>query len=309
MTGMNHMKHNNGEKQGTFQIHCAPNILCVIGKSPLIQIGRVYAKLETTNPSGSVKDRMANYMADKAEKSGALKPGTRIIEVTSGNTGIAFAMIAAHRGYRFTAVMPASMSLQRRHMMEAFKAEIILTPAEEDMAGAVIRYNELIKEYPDAWLPRQFENPDNIAAHREGLGREIVEQTNGRVDAFVAGIGTGGTLIGVAQALKEANPSVKIIGVEPEESAVLSGGKPGFHEIQGIGEGFIPKLIQDHMDLIDEIITIKSNDARVMGERLAKKYGILVGISSGANILAARKARKYFRHVVTVLSDRGERYL
>lgn len=306
---MNHMKHNNEKKQGTFQIQCAPNILCVIGKSPLIQIGRVYAKLETTNPSGSVKDRMAHYMADKAEKSGALKPGSRIIEVTSGNTGIAFAMIAAHRGYRFTAVMPASMSLQRRHMMEAFKAEIILTPAEEDMAGAVIRYNELIKEYPDAWLPRQFENPDNIAAQREGLGREIAEQTNGRVDAFVAGIGTGGTLIGVAQALKEVNPSVKIIGVEPEESAVLSGGKPGFHEIQGIGEGFIPKLIQDHMDLIDEIITIKSNDARVMGERLAKKYGILVGISSGANILAARKARKYFRHVVTVLPDRGERYL
>jgi len=306
---MKQIKRNNRKKQDAFEIRCSPDVLCTIGKTPLIQIGKIYAKLETTNPSGSVKDRMVHYMVYKAEKDGKLKPGSRIIEVTSGNTGIAFAMIAAHRGYRFTAIMPESMSLQRRHMMEAFKAEIILTPAEEDMAGAIKKYNKIIKKYPDAWLPKQFENPDNIAAHREGLGKEIIEETNGRVDAFVAGIGTGGTLIGVAQALKEVTPHVKIIGLEPEESSVLSGGRAGFHEIQGIGEGFIPKIVQEHMDLIDEIVKVKSNDAIAMGDLLARKYGILVGISSGANVLVATKVRDRYRNVVTILPDRGERYL
>lgn len=285
------------------------DILDTIGNTPLIKIGKIYAKLETTNPTGSVKDRMAYYMVKKAKERGELKRSGKIIEVTSGNTGISFAMISALSGYKFIAVMPESMSMERRKMMKAFGAEIILTPSEEDMEGALKRYEKLIKRHPDAWLPKQFENPDNIAAHREGLGREIIEQTNGKVDAFVAGIGTGGTLIGVAQALKKVNPHVKIIGVEPEESAVLSGGKPGTHKIQGIGEGFIPKLVKDNIEFIDEVIAIKSSDAVNMTKKLATDYGILAGISSGANVLAAIKVSEKHKNVVTVLPDRGERYL
>ncbi len=289
--------------------NCAKRMEECLGKTPMIRIGNVMAKLETTNPTGSVKDRMALYMVRKAEEREDLKPGSRIIEVTSGNTGIALAMISAIRGYKFTAVMPESMSPERRKMMKAFDAELVLTPAEEDMEGAIKRYNELVRENPEAWLPRQFENPDNVAAHREGLGREIVEQTGGRIDAFVAGIGTGGTLIGVAQALKEANPNIKIIGVEPAESAVLSGGNPGHHRIQGIGEGFIPKLVQDNRSLIDEVVAIRSEDAINKSRELSMKHGILVGISSGANVLAAEQASKRYGKVVTILPDRGERYL
>ena len=283
-------------------------IVETLGKTPMIKIGNIQAKLETTNPTGSVKDRMAFYMVKKAEERGELKPGSRIIEVTSGNTGIALAMISAIRGYNFTAVMPESMSIERRRMMEAFGAEVVLTPVDEDMEGAIERYNELVKKHSDAWLPKQFENQDNITAHMEGLGREIVEQA-GEIDAFVAGIGTGGTLIGVAQALKEVNPDVKIIGVEPAESAVLSGGKSGIHKIQGIGEGFIPRLVKENMGIIDDVIAIKSDDAIRKTEELAKKNGILVGISSGANLLAAERASKKYGKVVTVLADRGERYL
>ena len=281
----------------------------LIGKTPMIEVDGILAKLETTNPTGSVKDRMAWYMVKKAEERGELKQGMKIIEVTSGNTGIAFAMISAVKGYKFTAVMPESMSIERRRMIKAFGAEIILTPAKEDMEGAIRKYNELVSKNPDAWLPKQFENPDNPDAHEKGLVNEIFEQTEGKVDAFVAGIGTGGTLIGVARALKKANPNVKIIGVEPAESAVLSGGKPGLHKIQGIGEGFIPKLVQENLDLIDEVITIRSDDAITMSKKLAKKYGLLVGISSGANILAAKKLKERFEKVVTILPDRGERYL
>ncbi len=284
-------------------------ILGVIGKTPLIRMGKIYAKLETTNPSGSVKDRMAWYMVERAEKRGELKPGDKIIEVTSGNTGISFAMISAMRGYKFVAVIPKSMSIERRKMMRAFGAKIILTPAKEDMFGAVRKYKELIKKNKDVWLPRQFENPDNIAAHKKGLGGEIIKQTKGRIDAFVAGVGTGGTLIGIAQALKEISQKTKIIAVEPEESAVLSGGKPGRHQIQGIGEGFIPKIVKDNRGLIDEIITIKSQDAISMAKKLTKDYGILVGISSGSNVLAAIKISKRYKNVVTILPDRGERYL
>jgi cysteine synthase A len=297
---------NTGPGDG---IPCCLDMFGTVGNTPLVRIGDIYAKLETTNPTGSVKDRMACYMVKKAEERGELKPGSRIIEVTSGNTGISFAMISAIRGYRFTAVMPGSMSIERIKMMKAFGAEVVLTPAKEDIAGAMRKYEELAKKYPNAWLPRQFENPDNIAAHRKGLGKEILEQTGGKVGAFVAGIGTGGTLIGVAQALKKANPKVRIIGVEPAESAVLSGKKPGSHKIQGIGEGFTPKLVQDNMDMIDEVIAIKSDDAIKMSRRLAKENGILVGISSGANVLAAMQAAKKYRNVVTVLPDRGERYL
>jgi cysteine synthase len=281
----------------------------LIGKTPMINIDRILAKLETTNPTGSVKDRMAWYMIRKAEERGELKQGMKIIEVTSGNTGIGFAMISAVKGYKFIAVMPESMSIERRRMMHAFGAEIVLTPAFEDMGGAVTKYNELVEKNPDAWLPRQFENTDNLDAHQYGLGKEIIEQTKGQIDAFVAGIGTGGTLIGVARALKKVNPNVKIIGVEPAESAVLSGGSPGLHKIQGIGEGFIPKLVQENRDLIDEVIFVKSEDAINMSKELANRYGLLVGISSGANILAAKKLKKRFENVVTILPDRGERYL
>jgi len=285
------------------------SILDTIGNTPLIEIGGIYAKLETTNPTGSVKDRMAWYIVKKAEERNELKKGNKILEVTSGNTGIALSMISAVRGYKFIAVMPESMSLERRKMMEAFGAEIVLTPAKEDMDGAVKKYNELVKKHPNAWLPKQFENQDNIQAHELGLGREILEQTKGKVDAFVAGTGTGGTLIGVARALKKANPKVKIIAVEPVESAVLSGDKQGLHKIQGIGEGFIPKILKDNFGLIDEVITIKSDDAIEMSKKLAKEHGILVGISSGANFLAATKVKKKYRNVVTVFPDRGERYL
>ncbi len=285
------------------------NIFDTIGNTPMIKIGKINAKLETTNPTGSVKDRMAWYILRKAEERGELKPGSKILEVTSGNTGISLSMISAVKGYKFTAVMPESMSVERKKMMEAFGAELIFTPAKEDIAGAVKRYEEIAEQHPEFWLPKQFENPDNIAANREGLGKEILEQTNGKVDAFVAGIGTGGTLIGVAQVLKKMNPDVKIIGVEPAESAVLSGGKPGLHKIQGIGEGFIPKLVKDNLHWIDGIIRVKSEDAVNMHKKLAKEYGVLAGISSGANLLAARRAAQNYKNVVTVFPDRGERYL
>jgi cysteine synthase len=269
--------------------------------------GSIYAKLEAMNPTGSVKDRMAYYMLKKAEEKGEIKPKDEIIEMTSGNTGIAFAMISELKKYRFTAIMPSCMSIERIKMMKAFGAKIILTPAKDDMKGAVKKYKEMIKKRPKAWFPRQFENYDNISAHREGLGKEIIRQSK-KVDAFVAGIGTGGTLIGVAQALKKVNPNVKIIGVEPAESAVLSGKKPGCHKIQGIGEGFIPKLVQENINIIDEITVIKSKDAIDMTRKLLRRHGLWVGISSGANVLAAILARKKYKNVVTILPDRGDRY-
>jgi len=284
-------------------------ILKQIGNTPLIRIGKVYAKLETTNPSGSIKDRMAAYMIRKAEERGELRPGSKIIEATTGNTGISFAMISAIKGYKFIAVMPKSMSVERENLMKAFGAEIVLTPVKDNMEGAFKKYNQLTRKNPDAWLPRQFENPDNIEAHRIGLGREIIEQTSGEIDAFVAGIGTGGTLIGVAKALKEFNPKIRIIGVEPEESAVLSGGKPGLHKIQGIGEGFVPKVVEENIGLIDGVIKVKSDDAIREVRKLAREYGVLVGISSGANIFAAKILGKKYKKVITVLPDRGERYL
>ncbi|RLG22007.1 cysteine synthase A [Candidatus Micrarchaeota archaeon] len=281
----------------------------LIGKTPLISVNGILAKLETVNPTGSIKDRMAWYMVRKAEERKELKPGMEIIEATSGNTGIAFAMVSSVKGYRFTAVMPESMSIERRKMMRLFGAEIILTPGEEDMAGAVRRYEKIVKRKKEVWLPRQFENPDNVRAHEFGIGKEIVNETKAKVDAFVAGVGTGGTLIGVAKALKKVNPDVKIIAVEPEESAVLSGKGSGLHKIQGIGEGFIPKLVKENIALIDEVITIKSRDAINASRKLAKAYGLLVGISSGANFLAAMQLKRKYQKVITVFPDRGERYL
>jgi cysteine synthase A len=284
-------------------------ILDTVGNTPMIKVLGIYAKLETTNPSGSIKDRMAAYMVKKAEKKGLLKKGSRIIEATTGNTGIAFAMISAVKGYRFTAVMPEHMSVERRKMMEAFGASIVLTPEKEDMPGAIRKYNELVAKHPDAWLPRQFENTDNIEAHEKGTGQEIIRDMGGKVDAFVAGFGTGGTLLGVAKALKKANPSVRIVGVEPAESAVMTGGAPGPHGIQGIGEGFVPKIVQDNRALIDGFMSVGTRDAIEMSRKLAAEHGILVGVSSGANMLAALKLKKKYERVVTVLPDRGERYL
>lgn len=293
---------------------CTCNVLDLVGETPLIEIpsengGKIFAKLETTNLTGSIKDRMACYIIKKAEEKGQLKRGSKILEVTSGNTGIAFAMISAIRGYKFTAVLPESASVERIKMMKFFGAEVVLTPAGEDMAGAVNKYNELARQDKDAWLPRQFENEDNVAAHREGTGRELIKQAGEKIDAFVAGTGTGGTLIGVAEALKEQNPDVKIFAVEPLESAVLSGENPGHHKIQGIGEGFIPQILQNHMKLVDGVIKIKSDDAISMSKKLAQERGLLVGISSGANVLAAIDLSKKFKNVATVLPDRGERYL
>ena len=288
-----------------------------IGKGPIVELTNInktrcniLAKLETYNPSGSIKDVMAFYMICNAEGKGLLRPGSKIIEVTTGNTGISFAMISALKGYKFTAVMPEHMSIERRKMMKAFGAEIILTPAEDDMKGAIARYKELAKENPDAWLPNQFGNLDNILAHREITGSSILEQVGDRIDAFVAGVGTGGTLMGVAQALREVNPDVKIVAVEPYESAVMSGNQPRQHNIQGIGEGFVPDLVS--IDEIDEVIAIKTQDAIDMMLRLTGEEGLLVGVSSGANVLAALRLAENIgsgKTIVTILPDRGERYL
>ena len=290
-----------------------------IGNTPIVKLEKInstnsniYVKLDNLNPSGSIKDVMVFWMIKMAEKRGELKKGSRIIEVTTGNTGISFAMLSAIKGYRFTAVMPEHMSIERRQIMKAFNAEIVLTPKEQDMPGAIKKYNELIKQYPDAWLPKQFENYDNILAHKNITGKEIIKQLGNKVDYFIAGAGTGGTLIGVAKALKEVNQNVKIICVEPAESAVLSGKKPGLHEIQGIGEGFIPEILKDNLELIDEVIQIKSEEAIKMAVKLAKEEGLLVGISSGANALAALQMAKKINQnqtIVTILPDRGERYL
>lgn len=285
------------------------HVLEAIGNTPMLKINGIYAKLETLNPSGSIKDRMASYIIERAEKRGELKKGSEIIELTSGNTGIAFSMISAVKGYRFTAVMPECMSIERREMICLLGGKLVLTPAKEDMAGASRKYKELVRKNPKAWLPKQFENPDNVGDHERRLGPEIIKQMNGKVDAFVAGVGTGGTLIGVGKALRKINPKVKLIAVEPTESAVMSGKKPGVHKIEGIGEGFIPGIIQANRKMIDDVIAIKSDDAIAMSRKLATEHGLLVGISSGANMLAAMKLRGKYRNIVTVFPDRGERYL
>ena len=279
----------------------------------MVEIEGIYAKLEAYNPTGSIKDRMAIHIVSKAMEKGILKPGMEIIEVTSGNTGIAFAAISAYLGFKFTAIMPEFVSRERIEMLKLFGANVILTPADEDMEGAVKRYEEMVEGRTDVFLPRQFENPDNIEAHRMGMGREIIDQMDGRIDAFVAGTGTGGTLIGVALALKDAGLNSLIVAVEPAESAVISGRTqiPGMHMIQGIGEGFIPPIIENNRHLIDEIVDIPSEEAIDMSKFIARRYGLLVGISSGANVLAAKEIRRKLGldKVVTVLPDRGERYL
>jgi cysteine synthase A len=295
----------------------AKSILDLVGNTPVVELAKInntrstiLAKLEALNPSGSIKDVMALYMMGVAEKKGLLKPGSTIIEATSGNTGISFAMLAPLKGCKFVAVMPEHMSKERRQMMQAFGAEVVLTPEKEGFVGTLKKVEQLAKENKSVWLPRQFDNPDNIAAHKEITGKRILQQVGDKIDAFVAGVGTGGTLMGVAEALRKVYPNVKIVAVEPAESAVMSGGKPSSHLIQGIGPGFIPSLI--NMDLVDEAIKVKSNDAVAMTRRLMKEEGLMVGISSGANVLAALEVAQRLgkdKTIVTILPDRGERYL
>ena len=292
-------------------------LMRLIGNTPIVELKKVnntastiLAKLEALNPSGSIKDVMAFYMTDIAEKNGLLKPGSKIIEETSGNTGISFAMIAALKGYHFVAVMPEHMSQERQQLIQSFGAEIVLTPEAEGFPGALEKREQLAEENKDAWLPKQFENRDNIDAHREITGKRILQAVGEDIDVFVAGVGTGGSLMGVAEALRQANPKVRIVAVEPAESAVMSGGEPHNHIIQGIGPGFIPKLVD--LDLIDEVIQVSCQDAVAMTKRLVREEGLMVGISSGANVQASLEMALKTgqdKTIVTLLPDRGERYL
>lgn len=291
--------------------------LALIGHTPLVRLRRVspagggvvFGKLEAHNPGGSVKDRAALSMVDLAEREGKLRQGSAIIEATSGNTGISLAMIAAVRGYKCVVVMPEDMSVERRYILRAYGAEIVLTPADEGMAGAVAHAKDLLKKTPGAWMSRQFENPANPEAHASATGREILEQTGGEMAAFVAGVGTGGTLTGCGRVLRAAlGKAIRIVAVEPAASAVLSGREPGAHGIQGIGAGFVPPILD--RSLVDEVLTVTDIAAERMVRRLAREEGLLVGPSSGANVHAALEvAKKLEGTVVTVLPDSGERYL
>jgi len=283
------------------------SVLDAIGNTPLVKIENVYAKLESVNPSGSIKDRVALEMINAAEREGLLKPGYRIVEASSGNTGISLSMVAAVKGYKMIVVMPENMSEERKQMMRFYGAELVLTSKSGSLQEAIKKAEEIAKE-PNTYYTRQFSNPNNIKAHYK-TGREILEEI-GPVDAVVAGVGTGGTLLGISKVMKEVNPDVKVIAVEPEEAAVMFGGsnvRIREHYIQGIGDGFIPKLID--MSQVDNVIVVGSQEAIAMSQKLARKYGLFVGISSGANMLAALKVAKMFDKVVTVLPDRGERYL
>ena len=293
----------------------------LIGGTPLLELAhlareeglgaRVLAKLEYLNPAGSAKDRVARAMLDDAERRGVLKPGGVIIEPTSGNTGIGLAMVAAGRGYKTVIVMPDSMSEERRRLMGAYGAELVLTPGAQGMAGAIAKAEELAKEIPGSFVPGQFDNPANPAAHRETTGPEIWEDTEGKIDFFVAGVGTGGTITGVGEYLKGKNPAVKIVAVEPAGSPVLSGGVSGSHGLQGIGAGFVPGAL--NTGIYDEIIPVWEQDAYAAGRRLGKSEGVLAGISSGAALWAALELAKREENrgktIVVLLPDTGDRYL
>ena len=295
----------------------AKNILELIGRTPLVKLNKmvengmatILAKLESFNPGGSVKDRICLAMIEAAEREGLLKPGSTIIEPTSGNTGIGLAMVANVKGYRCVLTMPETMSLERIYILRSFGAQVVLTPGPEGMEGAIKKAQELLRKTPDGFMPQQFNNPANPQVHRETTAREILKATGGKVDAFVAGVGTGGTITGVGEVLKEENPAVKIVAVEPEESAVLSGCCAGPHKIQGIGAGFIPEVL--NRDIIDEIVQVSDAEAFATSRRLAREEGILVGISSGAAVRAALKVARELgpgKTVVVVLPDTGERY-
>jgi len=295
------------------------NITQTVGHTPLIRLNRtveglnatILVKLESNNPLGSVKDRIGVAMIEDAEEKNLIQPGTTLIEPTSGNTGIALAFAAAAKGYKLILTMPESMSVERRRLLNVLGAELVLTPANKGMPGAIQKAEELLSQYPDAILLQQFDNPSNPAIHRKTTAEEIWNDTDGHVDLFVAGVGTGGTFSGVAEVLKKRNPQLKAIAVEPEDSPVISGGQPGAHKIQGIGAGFIPNNL--NTDLIDEILQINAFEAGKMARRLAKEEGILCGISSGGNVLAAialaKRSENRGKTIVTILCDTGERYL
>ena len=293
----------------------------LIGKTPLLELthiekelglkAKVLAKLEYFNPAGSVKDRIAKAMIDDAESSGKLKAGATIIEPTSGNTGIGLAAVAAARGYRIIIVMPETMSVERRQLMKAYGAELVLTEGAKGMKGAIAKAEELAKEIPNSFIPGQFTNPANPKAHFETTGPEIFADTDGEVDIFVAGVGTGGTVTGVGEYLKSKKPEVKVVAVEPASSAVLSTGVAGAHKIQGIGAGFVPDVL--NTKVYDEIITVSNEDAFATGKLVGKKEGVLVGISSGAAVWAgvelAKRPENEGKTIVVLLPDTGDRYL
>ena len=293
----------------------------LIGGTPLLELthieksfgleARILAKLEYFNPAGSVKDRIAKAMIDDAEERGLLKEGSVIIEPTSGNTGIGLASVAAARGYRIIIVMPETMSVERRQLMKAYGAELVLTEGAKGMKGAIARAEELAREIPNSFVPGQFVNPANPAIHRSTTGPEIWKDTDGAVDAFVAGVGTGGTVTGVGEYLKSQNPNVKVVAVEPATSAVLSTGVAGAHKIQGIGAGFVPEVL--NTSIYDEIITVSNEDAFATGKLIGKQEGVLVGISSGAAVHAAielaKRPESKGKTIVVLLPDTGDRYL
>ena len=293
----------------------------IIGGTPLLELtnyekanelnAKIYAKLEYFNPAGSVKDRIAKAMLDDAEEKGLLKPGAVIIEPTSGNTGIGLASVAASRGYKVILTMPETMSVERRNLLKAYGAELVLTEGAKGMPGAIAKAKELAEQTPNSYIPSQFTNPANPAVHLKTTGPEIWADTDGKVDIFVAGVGTGGTLSGVGAYLKSQNPNVKVVAVEPATSPVLSGGKAGPHKIQGIGAGFVPDTL--NTDIYDEILPVQNEDAFATGRALARSEGVLVGISSGAAVFAAAQLAKRPENagkvIVALLPDTGERYL
>jgi cysteine synthase A len=294
------------------------DVAAAVGSTPLVRLNKlgsgratILAKLESKNPGASVKDRIARYMVEAAQKEGQLKPGTTIVEPTSGNTGIGLAMICAAKGIPLILTMPESMSLERRKLLAIFGARIILTPAERGMAGAIEKAQQLLEQNPDTIILQQFKNPANPQAHRETTAEEIWVDTGGKVDILVSAVGTGGTLTGCGEVFKKKNPKIRVVAVEPKDSPVLSGGKPGRHKIQGIGAGFVPDVLR--VDLIDEIIQISNEDALQTARQLAAREGILSGISGGANVWAAvqlsQRTENEGKTIVTFICDTGERYI
>ena len=295
----------------------AENVLELIGNTPMVRLNRIVnasmatilAKLESFNPGGSVKDRICLAMIEDAEARGLLKPGAVIVEPTSGNTGIGLAMVGAVKGYRVILTMPETMSVERIYILKSFGAEVVLTPAEEGMIGAVKKAEEIVQRTPDAFMPQQFQNPANPQIHRQTTAQEILRCTEGEFDAFVAGVGTGGTITGVGEILKRKNQKLLVVGVEPKGSSVLSGGEPGPHMIQGIGAGFIPEVL--NRAIIDELISVSDEEAYETAKRLAKEEGLFVGISAGAACFAALKVAKELgsgKTIVAIFPDTGERY-